>query len=132
MIIWKKEYEVGIEVVDSQHRKLFEIAGRAFDLLKNEYITDKYDAMVEILQELKDYAEFHFATEEQYLEEIGYRKLFSHKMEHQSFIREIHGIDLEELDLNQEDHMLSILQFIVDWIDRHILEKDRQFAVTGA
>lgn len=131
MILWKKEYEVGIEVVDSQHRQLFEIAGRAFDLLKNEYITDKYDAMVEILQELKDYAVFHFTTEENYLEEIGYKKLFSHKMEHQSFIREIHSIDLEELDLNQEEHMLSILQFVVDWIDRHILEKDRQFAVTG-
>lgn len=131
MILWKKEYEVGIEVVDSQHRQLFEIAGRAFDLLKNEYITDKYDAMVEILQELKDYAVFHFTTEEHYLEEIGYKKLFSHKMEHQSFIREIHSIDLEELDLNQEEHMLSILQFVVDWIDRHILEKDRQFAVTG-
>jgi hemerythrin len=129
MIAWKEDYEVGIDVVDSQHKELFVIAGKAFDLLKNEFVTDKYDAMVEILEELKDYAAFHFETEEKYLEEIGFKKLFSHKMEHAAFLQEIEAIDLEELDENQEEHMMRILQFIVNWIDRHILEKDQQFAV---
>ena len=67
MIAWKEDYEVGIDVVDSQHKELFVIAGKAFDLFKNEFVTDKYDAMVEILEELKDYAAFHFETEEKYL-----------------------------------------------------------------
>lgn len=129
MISWKEDYEVGIDIVDSQHKELFIIAGKAFDLLKNEFVTDKYDAMVEILEELKDYAAFHFETEEKYLEETGFKKLFSHKMEHAAFLQEIQGIDLEELDKNQEEHMMRILQFIVNWIDRHILEKDQQFAV---
>lgn len=129
MIAWKEDYEVGIDVVDSQHKELFVIAGKAFDLLKNEFVTDKYDAMVEILEELKDYAAFHFETEEKYLEKTGFKKLFSHKMEHAAFLQEIEAIDLEELDENQEEHMMRILQFIVNWIDRHILEKDQQFAV---
>lgn len=129
MIAWKEDYEVGIDVVDSQHKELFVIAGKAFDLLKNEFVTDKYDAMVEILEELKDYAAFHFEIEEKYLEETGFKKLFSHKMEHAAFLQEIEAIDLEELDENQEEHMMRILQFIVNWIDRHILEKDQQFAV---
>lgn len=129
MIAWKEDYEVGIDVVDSQHKELFVIARKAFDLLRNEFVTDKYDAMVEILEELKDYAAFHFETEEKYLEETGFKKLFSHKMEHAAFLQEIEAIDLEELDENQEEHMMRILQFIVNWIDRHILEKDQQFAV---
>lgn len=129
MIVWKDAYEVGIEVVDNQHRELFAIAGRAFELLKNDFVTDKYDALVEILDELKDYAAYHFATEEEYLERIGFKKLFSHKIEHTAFLKEIEEIDLEDLDENQEDHMMKILQFIVDWIDRHILEKDQEFAV---
>jgi len=129
MIKWKPEYEVGVDIVDSQHKMLFEIADQAFELMKNEFITDKYDPMVEILKELKAYAAFHFETEESYLESIGYKKLFSHKMEHAAFIKELDDIDLEELDLNQEEHMMSLLQFIVDWIDKHILEKDQLFAV---
>lgn len=129
MIKWKPEYEVGIEIVDEQHKMLFRIADKAYDLLKNEFITDKYDAMVEILRELREYAAFHFETEENYLEKVGFKKLFSHKMEHAEFIKQIDAVDLEELDLNQEEHVLTLLQFIVNWIDRHILEKDQQFAI---
>ena len=129
MIRWKEEYRIGVEVIDQQHEKLFEIAGRAFDLLKNTFLTDKYDRMVEILEELKAYTVFHFETEEKYLEEIGYRKLFSHKIEHREFIEKVKGIDLKELDEDQEGHMLSILEFVVDWIDHHILEKDQLFAL---
>ena len=85
MIAWKDAYEVGIEVVDNQHRELFAIAGRAFELLKNDFVTDKYDALVEILDELKDYAAYHFETEEKYLERIGFKKLFSTRLSIQHF-----------------------------------------------
>lgn len=30
MIIWKEEYTMGIQHIDEQHKKLFEIAGRIY------------------------------------------------------------------------------------------------------
>ena len=101
MIAWKEAYEVGIDIVDSQHKELFVIAGKAFDLLKNEFVTDKYDAMVEILEELKDYAAFHFEIEEKYLEETGFKKLFCLISE------EIKSIDNLLLIVNDACHNMS-------------------------
>ena len=53
IIKWKEEYSLGVEKIDQQHRKLFEIAGRAYELLKDELRIDKYDEIVAILEELK-------------------------------------------------------------------------------
>jgi hemerythrin len=119
---------VGIEIIDEQHQKLFEIAARAYDLLKNEFIEDKYDRIKDILEELKSYTIFHFETEEKYMEEIGYKKLFSHKVYHEEFIGKIKSVDLKEVDENQEGYLISILELVVNWIDEHILNKDMLIA----
>jgi len=124
LIKWKEDYRVGIEVIDQQHQKLFEIAAGAYNLLKNEFIEDKYDKIVDILEELKAYTIFHFETEEAYMEEIGYKKLFSHKVYHEEFINEITSVDLKKVDDDQEGYILSILELVVNWIDDHILNKD--------
>ena len=80
MILWKDKYQIGLEMVDQQHEKLFEIAGRIFDLVKTSDNIDKYDQIMEVIQELKDYTVFHFEEEEAYMEKSGYPKLMSHKM----------------------------------------------------
>ena len=54
MFEMKDEYLVGIEMIDEEHRKLFEIAERTYQLLHNDYLSDKYDNISDILQELKD------------------------------------------------------------------------------
>lgn len=128
LIKWKEDYRVGIEIIDEQHQKLFEIAARAYDLLKNEFIEDKYDRIKDILEELKSYTIFHFETEEKYMEEIGYKKLFSHKVYHEEFIGKIKSVDLKEVDENQEGYLISILELVVNWIDEHILNKDMLIA----
>lgn len=127
MIKWKDEYSLGVDIIDEQHRKLFEIAGRAYDLLKDELVVDKYDRIVAILGELKDYSVFHFNSEEEYMKSIGYRKFLSHKVIHDDFIEKINGIDLDQVDENQDKYLLDILDFIVRWIDGHILGQDKQY-----
>ena len=125
MIKWKEDYEIGVKHIDEQHEKLFEIADRAYRLLTNELITDKYDKIMEILEELKEYTVFHFKSEEEYMLSIGYKKFFSHKVEHENFIKEINNLDLNEVDLNQNESVKGILEFVVDWIDNHILNQDK-------
>ena len=127
MIQWKESYRLVIEEIDEQHKKLFEIANRAYELLKNDFVTDKYDRIVDIIEELKDYAVYHFSFEEKYMASIKYRKLFSHKVIHDDFIAKINEVDLDNVDESQDEYLLGILDFVVQWIEQHILGTDRQY-----
>ncbi|MCY6959412.1 bacteriohemerythrin [Clostridium brassicae] len=125
MIKWKDEFLTGIELIDNQHKKLFEIANRAYKLLKSDFFTDKYDRILEILEELKSYTKYHFKSEEEYMMSINYKKFFSQKMEHDAFIKKLDEVNLKDLDENQDKYLMDILEFIVDWIVNHILGKDK-------
>ncbi|MPW26823.1 bacteriohemerythrin [Alkalibaculum sp. M08DMB] len=125
MIKWSDDYLVGVEVIDQQHKELFRIAGDAYDLLKNEFVTDKYDKIVDLIGELKDYSVFHFKTEEAHMIDIGYKKYLSHKSLHNDFIETVNKIDLEKVDEQQDEYILSIIEFAVDWIVKHIYENDK-------
>jgi hemerythrin len=126
MFDWKQDYVIGIQIIDEQHQKLFEIGERAYQLLKNKFRTDKYDEIVSILSELKDYTIFHFKTEEEYMKSIGYKKFFSQKVSHNDFIQTINNIDFDKIDQNQDEYIMELLGFVAKWIDEHILKEDKQ------
>lgn len=120
----KEEYKTGIKIIDQQHEKLFELAERTYQLLKNDFTVDKYDKIVHLVDELRDYTEFHFKTEEEYMESIGYKRMFTQKMEHIDFVKKLKDVDLKKVDHNQDEAIMKILQFLNDWLVEHILEKD--------
>ena len=126
MIKWDDKYLIGVDEIDQQHKELFRIASDAYSLLKNEFYTDKYDKVVQLIEELKNYAIFHFETEQNYMIKIGYKRFFSHKIVHDNFVDHVKKIDLENMDENQDEYLSSIIMFIVDWIENHILETDKQ------
>lgn len=125
MYVFKDEFRTGIESIDVEHQKLFEIADRAYETLMDEFIPDKYDYIVEILNELTDYAATHFEHEEAYMMSIQYKKLFSHKAEHADFIEKISGYNLNEIDEKQKSVILELLDFLNDWLIHHIFENDK-------
>lgn len=128
MIEWKEEYAIGIKEIDEQHEKLFEIAGRMFALLRNDLLMDKYDSIVEIIDELKDYTRYHFEAEEAYMEKIGYRKFLSQKVTHKDFLDKMDEIDLQRIDNGQNQYLMDILNFVLDWLVEHILKEDKLIA----
>lgn len=126
MFKWKDEFRLGIEDLDEQHKKIFDIANEAYELLKNEFYYDKYDRIVEILEKLKDYARFHFSYEEDYMQSIKYKDYLSHKAAHDNFIDKVNSYDLDAIDENQDQYILEILDFVIDWISEHILVTDKK------
>jgi hemerythrin len=126
MFKWKQDYVLGVGVIDEQHKKLFEIGERAYQLLKDKFRTDKYDEIVSILAELKDYTIFHFETEEEYMMSIGYKKFLSHKVYHNDFMETINNANLGSIDKNQDEYIMELLGFVAKWIDEHILQQDKQ------
>lgn len=125
MYEFKEEFRTGIDSIDEEHKKLFEIADRAYTTLMDEFIPDKYDYIVEILRELSEYATFHFRHEEEYMMSIHYKKLISHKAEHQDFFDKIASYDFSEIDENQKGVILEVLDFLNDWLVHHIMENDK-------
>lgn len=125
MIKWKDEYTMGIQSIDDQHKELFEIANRIYELLRNELITDKYSKIVEIIEELKAYTVYHFQAEEEYMKSIGYRKFLSQKVAHNDFLEKMNTIDFEKIDNGQNDYLLGMLDFVADWLVQHIIKEDK-------
>ena len=48
------DYLTGIDFIDNEHRRLFAIANEAHDVLTNEFMADKYNHIVQIMEELRD------------------------------------------------------------------------------
>jgi hemerythrin len=124
MIKWSEEYKINVEPIDEQHKQLFEIANRVYDLLKNKLITDKYDAILEIVDELKSYTVYHFQTEETYMENIKYKRFLSQKIAHNDFLEKMDTIDVKKIDNGQNEYLIGILDFVCDWLVHHIIEED--------
>jgi hemerythrin len=121
----KEEYFTGIDFIDQEHAKLFAIANQAHELLINEFIPDKYDYIVDVIEELKEYTKYHFNHEEEYMVSKGYKRLLSQKVSHSDFIEKLDGFDTDNLDENQKDALLDLLDFLNTWLVEHILKKDK-------
>jgi hemerythrin len=121
----KEEYKIGVELIDEQHKKLFELADKAYLLLKDDFSIDKYDKIVHILEELKDYTIFHFKSEEEYMESINYKRLFTQRIEHEKFIKALEDINYKYIDEKQDESLVKILNFLNDWLVEHILKTDK-------
>jgi hemerythrin len=125
MLQWKDEFSIGVELIDEQHKHLFEIGNRIYDLLENYLYIDKYDKILEIIKELSDYTKYHFKTEEDYMIQVKYPKYLSQKVEHDDFVQKIEEINLRDIDKEQDKHIRDILTFVFDWVLEHILKKDK-------
>ena len=128
MYEWKDEYVLGIEEIDQQHRRLIEIANQVLEIMKDQWRTDKYNQILEVLGELKEYTVYHFKSEEEYMTKIGYKKRFSHAIEHSAFIEKLNSVDLSEIDESQDKYLGELLGFITDWVVNHIMTTDRLYA----
>lgn len=122
----KDEYLTGIEFIDNEHRRLFEIANEVYELSINEFIADKYDNIREVLRELREYTKLHFTHEEEYMKSINYKKMFSQIIEHKEFVEKLDELDIDSLDENSDEMISEILEFLTNWLVNHILYSDKQ------
>lgn len=119
------DYLTGITLVDEEHAHLFELANQAYALLKEDYLSDKYDQIVAIIEELKEYTKFHFKDEEEYMESIDYEAIFIQKAQHKMFIEKLEEVNLDVVDENQDAMIEEMLTFLTNWLFNHILKLDK-------
>ena len=126
MYEFKEEFKTGIDQIDQEHKRLFEIADQIYELKNKEFVHDKYDEIRSILEELRDYTDTHFAHEEAYMESIGYKNMFMQKVQHDALRRQMAEWNLDSIDEHQEETIDEILSIVTDWLVDHILTSDKQ------
>ena len=118
------EYLTEIDMIDTEHRKLFDLANQCYELVMDNEAVDRYDRIVALLDELRDYAATHFAHEEEYMERVQYERRFSERYQHLRFIQKMNEVDLDSVDENQQEYLLGILDFLTRWLYGHIKGMD--------
>jgi hemerythrin len=120
------EYKTGIEFVDDEHKKLFEIIKETNDVIHAELLYDKYDEIIHIIEQLKEYTLIHFADEEKYMESIGYEGLELQRIAHNAFVERLNEIDLNDMDDNQKEYLDGLINFLLEWLINHIKKMDKK------
>lgn len=121
-------FHTGIEMIDREHARLFDIIRDVYEISTSQTLHDKYDEIVRLLEELKEYTEFHFKDEEEYMASIDYPGLEGQKRAHAAFVDKLVNIDMEELnsiDENQEEYLIGLIDFLLGWLTEHILKVDK-------
>ena len=127
MFEMKPEYYTGIDFIDQEHARLFELAQETHDLLNNDILQNKTDSLVHLISELINYTRTHFAHEEEYQESIGYERLPEHAAQHRKFEDKLMEFDLDSIENDfesQNETVEELLGFLVNWLINHILKVD--------
>lgn len=126
---YSAQYSTGITFIDDEHKELFRIIGEVHRVIVHDYVHDKYDEIVRLLEELKNYTKFHFNDEEEYMAAIQYEGLEAQKKAHDAFVSRLEEMDLEYIDDNQQKSLEELLEFLVGWLVNHILHMDKKIGV---
>lgn len=121
---WKSEYATGIASIDAQHIGLFQSAQN----LHEAYTGGKAKEVVEqTLNHLVVYCATHFEDEEDHMRRMNYPELHSHREAHSILMTHVYHLECKYKNHEKDTPMmLSIL--VVNWLKKHILELDMQFA----
>lgn len=124
MFEWNKKYSSNIQLIDDEHKKLFEIGQSIYDLALHKQYIDYYDRILDLIDELKDYTVYHFSDEERIMELYEYPDFENHKKIHEEFVEKIENINLNTIDDDQQKAIIKLLDFVYVWIEKHILGQD--------
>lgn len=124
-LTFTEKYFTGIELIDEEHRRLFEIIAQAKQLIQEELLHDKYDEIMNILNQLREYTKVHFNDEEEYMKRIDYPLLPAQKRAHDAFVEKLSEINLDEVDENQQSYLEELMEYLVGWLINHIMKADK-------
>ncbi|MDJ0741101.1 MAG: bacteriohemerythrin [Gammaproteobacteria bacterium] len=121
-IHWNADLEIGISVIDGQHRRIVDYINAL------HAIGDRGDRRVvgAVLHDLVDYTYSHFAFEEALMEEADYPLLAVHQETHVAFRDRVDGLQRR---FDSGDEVVGELaELLKTWLLGHIAEDDRSYA----
>lgn len=121
---WNERFNIGVDVVDKAHQKLFSIVRKLMQL--NEDEKNRQWACAEGIKYFKSYAIKHFAEEEKYMKSIDYSGYEMHKRLHDNMRDKT--LPALEKDLMDSDYSPESIQHFLGiclgWLTGHIMVED--------
>ena len=137
IFFWTEYFETGFSEIDLQHRGLVNLINEIPSALATGMPGAPYPA--DLLLRLREYASYHFRTEEAIWDRIPRIPPFDvpldrHEKEHRSFAEKVAQLDRQlgdkGLDPEKRKGILSeIVVYLIHWLAHHILEFDREMAL---
>lgn len=121
-IEWTGELEIGIGVIDGQHRRIVDYINALHDIGDNP---DR-EIVGRVIGDLVDYTYSHFAFEEALMEEAGYDALAIHQNTHRSFCERVET--LRQRFAAGEDITTPLGTLLQTWLINHIMSDDNSYA----
>ena len=122
VIIWTDAQRIGIDAIDKDHQVLISLTNKISLRSIDDEDLDK------IIEELIDYARYHFRREEAVMEACDYPDLETHQALHRELTSQVS--DLAESWLKERDpRMLHHLRkFLWEWWINHIVQVDSEIS----
>lgn len=125
MLKWCNDFEIGIEMIDAEHKNIIDHFEKLYILMKEGKGKEYYNDLIKFL---KDYVNTHFDHEEELQLKIGYINLEEHKKIHNEFRYKVeHIIERTHWHSITNKELLDLNLFIKDWLVNHIMIEDKKF-----
>lgn len=129
-MLWKDKYELGVGLIDSQHRELFQRVDAFYQTLRTAASWDqKVERVNETLEFMKAYVVEHFRDEEAYQLEIGYPGREAHRKKHQDMVQYVLDVSGEYQKRGCDERLMQ--QFagkLLAWLINHVAAEDQRIA----
>lgn len=120
-LTWTDDLNTGIDVIDFQHRRIVDYMNK----LEAALATGDRAGIGQVLDELTDYTESHFAFEESLQAEAGYKLAAPHKATHDMFVRRLARYrERHEAGDNIGENLYDML---TTWLLHHIKRDDAAY-----
>lgn len=120
-LIWTDNLNTGIEVIDTQHRRIIDF----INILHDSRITSDRHVAEHVIDALIDYIISHFEFEEEMMEGAGYALTSPHMKDHESFIKSVDA--LRKRFKNGEEILDELQNLLTNWHFTHIREDDASY-----
>lgn len=121
---WNPAFRVHVACCDEDHKQLIDTLNRLHDAMLNGRGAEKAASIVD---ELGEYAQHHFATEERLMKKTGYPEIDSHHAEHQAFLEKLKQFR-EHIAAGKRCDSIELAEFLSGWVTQHIAKADREYS----
>ena len=121
VVSWDDKYLIGVKTVDNQHKQLF---GHLNSFHESLSANKGKETVNNVLNNLIDYAVYHFAEEEKVMDSIKGTNFLSHFEEHISFCAKVS--ELKAKVFLGEEISYELFDFVKDWLVNHIMLSDQK------
>jgi hemerythrin len=120
---WEPRYSVHIDEFDGHHKRLIELLQK----LHQSMLDGQGKNIVGgILDDLKEYTEYHFSAEEKLMQEHNYPEYDQHKAMHVELIQQLNEL-IDNYKKGNSQISTETYRFLNKWLTNHIMNADKKY-----